>query len=215
MSDFEKLMGELSQLSVNQDTIAKALPADDGNGDEKIQAAAEGGDADQGKKDDDDDKDKGGEGAPMTKSLGVVKLADGTEVEAEDGTELVKSLMARFDASDSNMTKAIGGMVDLFKKQGETIAAQGEMIKSLNDKIGALSNEGRGRKTVISVTEKQAAGEQMAKSESQGMTAQEFMAKSNAAFDAGKITGRDLTVIDVSLRQNVAIDPGLIAKVVG
>jgi hypothetical protein len=54
----------------------------------------------------------------------------------------------------------------------------------------------------------------MAKSQQDGgLTVGEFLAKSEAAFAAKKITGLEFTTIDVSLRQHQAIEPGLMAKV--
>lgn len=212
---FDKLMAELNGLAADQETMRKALPAGDGEDDQNIQAAAaEGGDMD----DENDDVDgheepDGDEGQPLGKSLGAVTLEDGTQVEAVDGTELVKSLMDQVEqfgqkqtASESQMAKALESCVTLIK-------GQGDLIKSLNDKVARLSGEGRGRKTVLNVSEKPAAGTQLAKSEPTGLTGAEFMAKSHAAFDAKKITGVELTTIDVCLRSGTAIDPSVIQKV--
>jgi len=212
MSQFDKLLGELNTLTAEQADMTKALPADDGKDDAKIQAAAEDGGGEEGAQDgaDEDEGDENNE--PMGKSLGEVTLPDGTKAEAVDGTELVKSLIEQIgeiktgaEATETKMAKALEGAVGLIKSQGE-------MIKSLTESVKKLSNEGRGRKTVLTVTEKPAA-ETMAKSDSQGMTAEEFMVKSNAAFDARQISGKELTVIDVSLRTGVAIEPALIQKV--
>lgn len=146
---------------------------------------------------------------PMTKSLQVT-LADGSVVEAEDGTELVKSLMDQVSGLEGVMAKALGQAVGLIKKQGEQLAATGDLVKSLQSKVAELSGEGRGRKTMLSIVEKP---NQLAKSEPQGMTPQDFMVKANTAFSGGKITGQELTVIDVSIRQGQAIDTGLVSKV--
>lgn len=198
-SAFDALLGEL-------DTLTKAIPAVV-DGDEKI-ANADAGNND----DDEDDEGKEGGDAPMAKSF-VVKLEDGSEVEAQDGTELVKSLMGRIDNNEETLAKALGSAVNLIKVQGEQIAQTTALVKSLQSKVSELSGEGRGRKTVVSIHEKPA--NVMAKSEPEGLTAQEFMTKSNAAFNAGRISGKDLTVIDVSIRNNQAIDQSLVAKVLG
>lgn len=216
---FDKLLAELDAQATEQDTMRKALPADDGSDEAKIQAAAAegGGNGGDGATPEEDEaaaaaaKEKGGD--PMGKSLGAVTLQDGTKVEAVDGTELVKSLMADVEAlkagaaqTESQMAKALEGAVGLIKSQGE-------MIKSLTESVKKLSNEGRGRKAVLTVVEKTATAD-LQKSEPTGMNATEFMAKSNAAFDAGKINGKELTTIDVSLRSGVPIDAALISKVV-
>lgn len=205
MSQYEQLMKELGGIP-----LAKALPADDGNGDAKIQAAAE--DGGEGvpakKKEGDEDCEK----PPMTKSLQVT-LADGSVVDAEDGTELVKSLIARIDQNETDSVTVMGQAIGLIKSQATAITEQGALIKSLQGDVAKLGNEGRGRKTMVSLIEKQGPAD-MAKSEPQGMSGQEFLTKSSAAFAGGKISGQELTVIDVSLRQGAAIDPALIAKVV-
>lgn len=204
---FEKLLGEI-------DTFAKSMPADgDMDGDKKIIAGAGGaGDGDG----DDDDENKEGK-LPMAKSMQVT-LADGSVVEAEDGTALVKSLIDRMDGTESLMAKSLEATFGLVKQQGEMLKNQGQMIKSLQEKIVSMSSEGRGRKTVLDVHQQivAGAGQNMTKSMGEGqMTQQEFMAKSNDAYKAGRINGVEFTAIDVSLRSGQAVDQGVIAKVLG
>lgn len=198
---FEALLGEL-------ETMTKALPAADVADDQKIQAAADGnGDAD------DDNKDGQDGGAPMTKSL-TVTLPNGEVIEAEDGTELVKSLMDQVGKQEDMMVKAMGGALNLIKHQGEQLKAQGELIKSLQDTVGKLGNQGAGRKSIVDVHQQVT---EMTKSlggqQEKGISATEFMAKSHAAFAAKKISGQELNTIDVCLRQGAPIDPSLLAKV--
>jgi hypothetical protein len=206
---FEKLLEEL-------DTMAKAFGDEAAKDDEKIKAAAADGNVDA---DDDGEDDVTGEkkGAadgdkddePMGKSFAFT-LENGEVIEAMDGTEMVKSLMARVESTEGVMAKALSQAVELIGKQGE-------MIKSLRADVAKIASSGSGRKAVLSVAEKTTAGaapEQLAKSAT-GLTKQEFFAKANAAFDTGRITGKELTVIDVSLRSGSEIDQGLVAKVVG
>lgn len=133
--------------------------------------------------------------------------AEGNTQKAVDATELVKSLMARQDSTDDTLAKALTTMTGTLQKQGE-------LIKSMAAQIKDLSSQGRGRKAVLSISEKPDAGT-LAKSEgaNEGISAEQFFAKANAAFDAGKLTGRELTVIDVCKRSNQPIDPSLIQKV--
>lgn len=212
MSAFEKLLGELNAAQADTDTLAKSLPADDGKDDKKIQAAAgeggegdnkDGGDADEGGKSDGDDK-------PMAKSF-KIKLEDGTEVDAEDGTALVKALTERLDATEGTFAKAMGQAVSL-------IQSQNAMIKSLGEQVAKLSGEGRGRKTMVSITEKTNAGDgkTLAKGGqggTEGMTGEQFFAKANKAWENKLITGKDLTAIDVCLREQKPVDHALISKV--
>lgn len=199
---FQALLGEL-------ETMTKAIPAAGVADDNKIQAAAAA--AGEG----DDDKEKlGADGKPlpaMTKSMQVT-LADGTVIEAEDGTELVKSLFARVDNQEDLMVKALGGAINLIKSQGEQLAATTALVKSLQADLVKLGNQGTGRKTLVHVHD-QVSDLTKSLQKPQGPTPQEFMAKANLAFSAGKITGHELTVCDVSMRNQEPIDPALFAKV--
>jgi hypothetical protein len=206
---FEKLMAELSSLSTDQATMAKALPADDGKDEQKIQAAAEDGGLGDGDADNNGgmpDGDKDDEGMPMAKSFKFT-LEDGTEVEAQDGSELVKSLGERLDATETTMAKALGQAVDLIK-------GQGEMIKSMQDQIKKLSGEGRGRKAVVSIVEKPGPGEGvMAKSESQGMSHEQFFAKALTAQKEGRLSGTDIAIAESCLNRGEAIPANIVARV--
>lgn len=208
MSQFEKLMGELSQLGTDQELMTKALPADDGKDEEKIQAAA----AESGLDGDGDGDDKGGkpdgdaDDKPMAKSFKFT-LEDGTEVEAQDGSELVKSLHERIEKNEGEMFKALETAVTLIK-------GQGELIKSMQDQIKKLSGEGRGRKAVVSVVEKPAATEGvMAKSEPTGMSHDQFFAKAFAAQREGRISGTEIAIAESCLNRGEAIPESIVQRV--
>jgi hypothetical protein len=202
---FEQLLTDIQSLGVEQETLSKALPSGEGEDDDKIQAAA-----DDGKKDEEDLVQKDGDDEdgdkPMSKSLGVVTLENGEQVDAIDGTELVKSLMARVETSEGQMQKALEGAVGLIKSQGA-------MIKSLSEQVSKLAGAGRGRKAVVTVTEKTPAGTPMNKSEAAGMTGQEFMAKALSAQAAGKILAKDVSAIEMYLNRGMQIPEHLIARV--
>lgn len=215
---FEDLLAEINGLKESQEeTMRKALPADDGT-DENIQAAAEdGGASDQGPELDEDGnpiaKPEGDEPELLGKSLGIVTMPDGTEQEAIDGTELVKSLKAQVEGlgqkqteSESQMLKAVQGFADLIKTQNE-------MMKSMQAELSALRQSGSGRKSALNVHEKVPAGTLAKSEQTPQLTTGEFMAKCHAAFDSNKITGLELTAIDVALRNNSPVDPSLIQKV--
>ena len=198
---FAALLGEL-------DTMTKALPAAEVADDKKIAAAA-GADGDDENKE--GEGDKPAEGAPMAKSFQVT-LADGTVVDAEDGTELVKSLLTRVDNTEETIAKALGGTIDLVKALTGQMNSTTALVKSLQTQVAELSGQGRGRKTMVSVHEKLATTD-LTKSEQPGIKPEEFMAKSHAAFAAHKISGHELTMIDVSMRTGNAVDQSLVAKV--
>lgn len=148
----------------------------------------------------------GAEGGEFGKSFEFTD-AEGKKQTAVDATELVKSIIARQESAEGVLAKALEGFTSVVNKQGE-------LIKSLSAQVAELKSQGRGRKAVLSVAEKPDAGI-MAKSQSKddGVTAEQFFAKANAAFDAEKISGKDLNVISVCLRTNNPIDPTLIQKV--
>lgn len=211
MSQFEKLLGEIASLGAEQEAMTKALPADDGKDEEKIQAAAaEGGsdgDADDnGGAGDGDADDMGADGKPMAKSFKLT-LEDGTEIEAQDGAEMVKALSDRLEASEATMAKALGSAVDLIK-------GQAAMIKSLSEKVTKLSGEGRGRKTVVSVVEKPEPGAStMAKSEPAGMSHDQFFAKALKAQQEGRLSGTDIAVAEACLNRGQEIPASIIQRV--
>jgi len=209
MSQFEQLMQELSTLGTDQQEMAKALPADDGKDEEKIQAAAaEGGsdgDADdKGGKPDGDADDKV-DGKPMAKSLQVT-LPDGTQADAIDGTEMVKSLESRMEQSEGQMLKAMESAVGLIK-------GQATLIKSLQDQVTKLSNEGRGRKSSVTVNDKPA-GTPLAKSEPAGVTPEVFFAKALVAQREGRISGTEIAMAESCLNRGLQIPPAIVARVV-
>ena len=210
MSAFAELLQEL-------ETLAKAMPAGDED-DAKIKAAA--GDNAEGHAEPDGDadgKDKAGdgdgkdedEGMPMGKSFSAT--IDGKEVEAVDGTELVKALIGKIDATETDMAKALGATVDLLKSTSATVKAQAESIALLKSQVAELGKQGVGRKTTLSITDKPVAGvTDMAKSD--GLTAETLMAKANAAAEQGKITWREAALVDGALRAQQVPDSSLLSK---
>ena len=211
MSKFQELLEQLNAETEAQDTLAKALPQDSQD-DANIQAAAEEGEG-EGEGEDEGEGEGEGEGdEPMAKSL---TLADGEEV--VDATELLKSLQADITEQGDVLAKALPQVLQLMQGQSKMIQQQGDLIKSMQTRLDALAGQGRGRKAVISVTEKQVAGEQpLAKSQQEGMTPQEFMLKANNAFDKKIITGAQLTTVDVAVREGkvTALDHSLLQTIV-
>ena len=217
MSQYEKLLEEL-------ETMAKAMPGDDAADDDKIAAAAANANPDADGDGDNDvtgehiepdgDEGAGAEGGDgdgdetMGKSF-ALKLEDGTELEAIDGTELVKSLMARVESNEGTVMKALGTAVELIGKQGD-------MIKSLQDEVKKLSGEGRGRKAVVSVSEKPVAGATMAKSQgaAEGLSANEFMAKALAAQASGRLTGLDVARAESALNKGLPVPQDVVNRVI-
>lgn len=215
MSQFEQLLGE---LQADNEAMTKALPAEDGKDNKVIQAAAgEGGgngEATPNPGEDDEDDENDDDTTPLGKSLSLTD-AEGNLVDAIDGTELVKSLMADIGALKGQVGTHEETMAKALESTLGVVKSQGALIKSLMSRVDELAGKGRGRKTVLTVTEKVATGTPLAKSQpgEGSMTGPEFLAKSEAAFGAGRITGLEFTTIDVSLRQNFPVDKALISKV--
>jgi len=223
-TQFDALLGDL-------DTLHKAIPKD---GDAKIVAAKKDGEADAGAGEggaaaaagagDGDGKKKDGDGKTMAKSM-TVKLEDGTEVEAVDGTELVKALettlgalTTRFDANETVLTKAFGQITDLLKALGAKLGVVEEQNKAQAEQIKTLGSEGRGRKAVVTLVEKKPEGTTLAKGGGgeEGMKPDEFMTKAEAQFRAGKITGMEISYIESAFnRGEFQLPPALISKVAG
>ena len=204
--NFEELLKALKETEDDTDaTLAKAqtqAAAEDELEDDPDLEAAAGDEAG----DDAAIEAAAGGGAEFGKSFEFVD-EKGEKHEAVDATDLVKSLLERVDRTDDVLAKALTAM-------NGVVAKQGELIKSLTEQVKSLSSQGRGRKAVLSVVEKPDAGI-MAKSqgEGDGITHEQFFAKANAAFDAEKISGKDLNIISVCLRSNHPIEPTLIQKV--
>lgn len=167
---FDALLEEIGGL-------AKAMPPADESGEGKVEAAAE--EAEDG----DGDGDEDGEKKPFAKSY-VLKGEDGEEVEAIDGTELVKSLIERLEGNEEKTLAGLRGLV--------------EMVKSLQAEVTMFRGSAKPRKTVLTVAERPAAkAEEMAKSHAaDGMTVDDFMTKSMVALAAGKITSRDVALAE-------------------
>ena len=204
-SNFDELLKSLAQVAEGADTLAKAAAAAPSGEDDKTVAAAA---ADAGVKapegnPEDDELDELGEA--FGKSLGANAAGD----EMIDATDLVKSLIARQDSTDGVLAKAMTSMVGAMAKQND-------LIKSLQTEVRTLAGQGRGRKTLVSVSEKPGIADTRVKSgaaEENTITPSDLMAKSNVAYAAKKISGTELNTIDACLRNGWPIDAGIIQKV--
>ena len=203
MSQFAELLAQLQAEQEQYEAMAKSVPAEGGKDDDAIQAAAaEAGDTDADDNPEDDDD------APVAKSV----LADDGQ-EYIDATEMLKSLEARVAEHDDVLAKAMSGTLDVVKSLKATVEAQGDLIKSMQAKMDKMAGGGAGRKAVLSVVEKPAAGETLAKSQQEeGLTPAQVMAKANAAFDAKRISGQELVALDVALRSGALPDQAILAK---
>ena len=209
MSEFDTLMEELETLqkAYGDDKIAAAADEDDDEQHPEPDADNSGGPSDHDEDNADEDEDDDDDGfEPIAKSFRF-ELDNGQTVEAIDATELVKSLKGRLDETETLLAKAIeerdtvnGRVLGLLKSQSAEIAG-------LKAQLAKLSGEGRGRKAVVNVHE---AAEPMAKSESNPRA--ELMAKATAAYEQGRLTGREWVEVDASLRLNQIPSQSILAK---
>ncbi len=207
--DFKELLAAANEAA---DELKKSQ-VDDGDQDEKIHAAAGEDDNDAG--DADAGADEGQDGEETLGKSFKFTLEDGTEIEAQDGTELVKSLFTRVEESEGAIQQALGATFDLVKSQGAVIKSQGEMIKNLQAQIGKVSTAGRGRKAILSVNERQdpTALRKSQADEPKGLKAEEFMAKALDLQASGKLTGLDVARIEASLNEGVPVADDLVRRV--
>jgi hypothetical protein len=184
----EKTAGSFDALLEEISTdLTKALPTDGDTkeDDAKIEAAAADGEGEEDKED--------GEAAPMAKSFKIT-LQNGEEIDAVDGAELVKSLVARIESNETGILKVLG-------ETAKIAIAQGELIKSLQTRLGTLEGQGKGRKAVLTIAEKPAAAaEELRKSqETHGLDGDAFMAKALSAQVAGRINGTQVAIAEAHI----------------
>lgn len=196
-NNFQELLKAIGEAETDADTLAKAKGADPKADDKAIKTAAA-----DGAGEDENEDDAEGEGENFGKSAGA---------EFVDATDLIKSLQDKLGQHDEVLTKGLTALVSTVKKQGD-------LVKSLQAEVTELRGQGRGRKAVFMAVEKPGAGQQtMAKSEGaeggNGITVDEFFTKADAAYAAGKITGSELTTLDVCRRMGQMPDAALIKKV--
>lgn len=212
-SSFETLLAEIG-------TLQKAMPPvmnepndnDDDNDPEKkkVDPSVNDGDADNK--------------PPMMAKSFVLKDADGNEHEAIDGTEMLKSLEFSLAMHKDESASAMTGILALVKSQSEALASTQAMVKSLQERIVQMGGASSGRKTVLNVHEQinqlqKSMGVPGAQAVDQNqMTGQQFFAKANELFNAGKLSGKELATVDTALRSGMplakALDESLIQKIV-
>lgn len=231
-SEFEKLATELETLAKAQpateedkvlaaakeagvDTAAVGESAEGADGKAADGAAAADGDAGNKGNGDDDDV--------LGKSFQVVG-DDGKPVKAYDATELIKSLNERVAGLETgfedvaerkeHLGKSLGLISDLLKSQSTQITQQAEQIATLQKSITDMGDQGRGRKAVITVTEKPAPA--MTKSmQPEGLTGNAFMAKAMAAQKDGRITALDVSIAEGSLNRGIPVREDIVSRVMG
>lgn len=213
MSDFDKLIDELALVGQEQTLLAKSVSAATAD-DAAIAAAAAPAAAAAAA------PAAAAPAATATNPEDAAEEALAKSVEAMNaaaaaaGVSMIpgEDLMKSMDALGSRVGEAEGVLAKGLTAAIDLIRGQGEMIKSMQSQIHQLSSQGAGRKTMLAINERQPTGEPLVKSEGQ-YTVGEVMAKANQAFDAKKITGLELTSLDVSLRSGQPPSKDTLAKI--
>lgn len=205
------------------ETLAKSFPNEGNDGgdgkkkgdgdpddDKRIQAAADAGGGNGGGNDGGTDDDDDDDNDPLGKSFEVT-LANGEKVKAQDGTELVKALLAE----NQDLKKAMGVVLRATKGVGTLVKSQSTEIDGLKTQLAALGDKGAGRKAVISLHEKPTHIAKSLEGQEDGITPQEFLTKSLDAQKAGRITGAEVARIDSFLGRGLEVPPDLVKRVIG
>lgn len=224
---FKNLLETLQTLDASQkETLAKSIPA--AQDDKNIQAAAgespgnngEGAGAGSGENTEENKDESGenkgqGENTELTKSLPAVEGANGEQM--IDATEVLETLQKSVNSTNEALNTGFPLMMQMMERMGNTIAAQGELIKSLQQNQINAGAQGAGRKSQVVVMAKSMAGTQATteQPEDTQITGADLMIKSNVAYNEGKITGVQLNMIDCALRNGYQPDPAILAKVLG
>lgn len=178
---------------------AEVDPAGDAD---EAEEGLDGADADlDGLADDEDDEDE-----TFGKSY-AVRTADGQVVRAVDGAAALRALQKQMQERDEVMSKALTTVTSLLKSQTE-------LVKSLRAEVARNGMAGRGRKAVLTVHDKPAAGT-LQKSEPAGVGAQDFLLKALDAQRAGRITGTEVAIAEAALNAGQQIPAHIAQKVIG
>ena len=239
MSEFSALIDDLDTvLAAEEETLAKALKpdADDAADDKAIKEAADGDADDDGEADGEDalddyddhaEPDADNEGGPsdgdednededekpMKKSF-TVSLPDGTEAEALDGDQLIKSFTDQIAGLRTETSAALAQVATALGRSTKLIKSLREQNTALAAQVTALGNSSRGRKSALTVHERPMVGDQsLAKAE--GISPRDLMAKALAAQQSGRLTGSQVAEIDAYAARGLAIPESLLAKLGG
>lgn len=143
------------------------------------------------------------------------------EQKGVDVTEFMKSLPARLTALESNDTSKLDQVVEAMGTMIEIIGQRDDMIKSLQTQITQLSSLPGGRKSVLTIADRGNNIADMTKSlnnlngggsnasQEGQLTTEQIMLKAQSAFEAGKITGIDLAVLEETTNSGSAIPADL------
>jgi len=197
---YAALLEELDELQKAMPTPDLPDEEEDEDEDDKKQHDEPDADNDGGLIDDDEDNE------PMTKSFRF-ELDSGESIEAIDATELIKSLHADIYRLRSNQAQDESAVEQGIAGLLKVVKSQGQLLKSLQAQVAKLGNSGNGRKSVLF------ADNEMLKAQAPELTSEQLMLKAQTAYDAGRITGKELSTLDVLMRYGETPDADLVRRI--
>lgn len=229
---------ELQAAIAAQETLAKSLSAAqvDAKGNTAVaNAAAAGANSGASEEEEDDGSGNGdlGDGSAMIKSFKLV-LEDGTEMEAQDATEMVKCLVTELNsvkgaqvAQADEMAKSfeavvglVGSLTEGLKQTREdvlAIAKRGDDLSATNalmaKSLGVIGGQGRGmRSTSVTLGARPNLGNGGNGNEPKH-TASEILAKAQGALEAKVITGTEATKVMTALNMGVQPEQAILDRI--
>lgn len=209
---------ELKEAIAAQATLAKSLSAAqvDANGNAAVSAAAGAADAAATGASAGENEDDLTDSAPLVKSFKLV-LEDGTEMEAQDATEMLKCLVGEVEAVKAaaseqveELTKALGDAMGVIGDLTEGLKATREDVVKLAQRgddlaksnslltkaLGGIGNQGRGvRSVTLGARPNLNGGAAAVAAHSPG----EILAKASSALAANQITATEAVRIQSAL----------------
>lgn len=211
---FDALLADLQALQTESESLVKSMPTSEE--DQKVKKAAEHNEPDE---DDENPEEDDGDEDNQEMSKSFLTDADGNPVEVIDATDLIKSLEARIDNTESQSSAALGSLVGLIKSQNDMLKSlseahksQGELMKSLQAQVASLGTKGTGRVSVVAT--QRGSGQQMAKSQQpDGLAPEAFMMKALAAQAAGRLTSIDIAMAESHLQRGLPVPVEITSRV--
>jgi hypothetical protein len=200
MSEFQTLLDELSELDELRKAQKPAHPEPDGDEQPDGKPSDQDEDNEDEKdedEDEDEDQDEEPEGKPFGKSFRV-SLADGSEVDAVDGTAVIAALQADVASVSSDLLKAFKSLTSLVKSQQEDLSA-------LRTQVDDLGRRPAGRKSVLNVHEKPSPVPEAAPA----VPPTAVLAKALLAQRAGRLHGGQVAEIEMYLSHGKELPPHL------
>ena len=183
----------------------KKKPAKKDPDDKKIAAAADSDQDGDGKTDGDDDlaemDDKDDDEDEIFGKSFAVTTESGETIEAYDGTALMKAFEQRLAA----LEEAHEAREQHIEQAEAVIHKQAELIKSMHGDLAKLKEQGRGRKSALTVHDKPASVPAAPVKPAPATV----LAKAMSAQQAGKMTGSDVACIESYLSRGLALPADL------